>query len=77
MYEIFNTEHGLSYKDKGRAPYYARKSLPLATAGLMMIAYRASSARYYVGSARGQKILNRTSGSVMIGAGAYLVSSGS
>ncbi len=46
-------------------------------AGLMMIAYGASSARYYVRSARGQKILNRTSGSVMIGAGAYLVSSGS
>lgn len=46
-------------------------------AGLMMIAYGASSARRYVRSTRGQKILNRTSGSVMIGAGAYLVSSGS
>ena len=46
-------------------------------AGLMMIAYGASSARRYVRSPRGQKILNRTSGSVMIGAGAYLVSSGS
>ena len=45
--------------------------------GLMMIAFGASSARRYVRSARGQKILNRTSGSVMIGAGAYLVSSGS
>ena len=45
--------------------------------GLMMIAYGASSARRYVRSARGQKLLNRTSGSVMIGAGAYLVSSGS
>ena len=45
-------------------------------AGLMMIAYGASSARRYVRSTRGQKILNRTSGSVMIGAGAYLVSSG-
>ena len=45
--------------------------------GLMMIAFGASSARHYVRSTRGQKILNRTSGSVMIGAGAYLVSSGS
>ncbi len=45
--------------------------------GLMMIAYGASSARRYVRSTQGQKILNRTSGSVMIGAGAYLVSSGS
>jgi len=45
--------------------------------GLMMIAFGASSARRYVRSARGQKILKRTSGSVMIGAGAYLVSSGS
>ena len=45
--------------------------------GLMMIAFGASSARRYVRSERGQKILNRTSGSVMIGAGAYLVSSGS
>lgn len=45
--------------------------------GLMMVAFGASSARRYVRSTRGQKILNRTSGSVMIGAGAYLVSSGS
>lgn len=46
-------------------------------AGLTMIAYGASSARRLVRSDSGQKILNRTSGSVMIGAGAYLVSSGS
>ena len=45
-------------------------------AGLMLIAAGASSARRYVRSPRGQKTLNRTAGSVMIGAGSYLVSSG-
>jgi len=45
-------------------------------AGLMLIAVGASSARRYVRSERGQKTLNRTAGSVMIGAGTYLVSSG-
>ena len=45
-------------------------------AGLMLIAAFASSARRYVDSPRGQKTLNRTAGSVMIGAGGYLVSSG-
>ena len=45
--------------------------------GIMMVAFGASSARRYVRSARGHKMLNRTSGSVMIGAGAYLVSSSS
>lgn len=44
-------------------------------AGLMLIAAGASSARRYVRSQRGQKTLNRTAGSVMIGAGTYLVSS--
>lgn len=43
--------------------------------GLMMIAVGASSARRYIHSTRGQKVLNRTSGSIMIGAGAYLASS--
>ncbi len=45
-------------------------------AGLMLIALGAASARRYVHSERGQKTLNRTAGSVMIGAGTYLVSSG-
>lgn len=45
-------------------------------AGLMLIATGASSARRYVRSERGHKTLNRTAGSVMIGAGTYLVSSG-
>jgi len=45
-------------------------------AGLMLIAAGASSARRYVQSERGHKTLNRTAGSVMIGAGTYLVSSG-
>lgn len=44
--------------------------------GLMMIAIGASCARHYMHSPRGQKALNRTAGSVMIGAGAYLASSG-
>ena len=44
-------------------------------AGLMMIAIGASTARRYFHSQRGQKNLNRTSGSIMIGAGAYLASS--
>ncbi len=45
-------------------------------AGLMMIAVGASSARRYMNSPEGQKALIRTAGSVMIGAGAYLFSSG-
>lgn len=45
-------------------------------AGLMLIAAGASSARRYVRSPRGQKVLNLTAGSVMIGAGSYLASSG-
>lgn len=44
-------------------------------AGLMLIAIGASTARRYIHSPRGQKNLNRTSGSIMIGAGAYLASS--
>lgn len=44
-------------------------------AGLMLIAALASSLRHYVRSETGQKTLNRTAGSAMIGAGAYLVSS--
>lgn len=44
--------------------------------GLMMIAIGASSARRYIHSPRGQKALNRSAGSVMVGAGAYLVSIG-
>jgi threonine/homoserine/homoserine lactone efflux protein len=42
--------------------------------GLMLIAAGAASARYYFRSERGAKTLNRSAGSVMIGAGAYLVS---
>ncbi len=42
--------------------------------GLMLIAAGAASARRYVRSPRGQKVLNRTAGSVMIGAGTYLIS---
>ncbi len=45
-------------------------------AGLMMIAIGASSARRYIHSPRGQKALNRTAGGIMVGAGAYLASSG-
>lgn len=44
--------------------------------GLMMIAFSAASARRYVRSERGQKVLNRTAGSVMIGAGTSLFGSG-
>ena len=44
--------------------------------GLMMIAAGASSARRYVRSARGERMLNRSAGSIMIGAGAYLFGSG-
>lgn len=44
-------------------------------AGLMLIAAGASSARHYFRSPRGAKALNRSAGAVMIGAGAYLVSS--
>lgn len=43
-------------------------------AGLMGIAVGAASARRYIHSPRGQKALNRTSGGIMIGAGAYLAS---
>lgn len=43
-------------------------------AGLMGIAVGAASARRYIRSPRGQKALNRTSGGIMIGAGAYLAS---
>lgn len=42
--------------------------------GLMMIAVFASSARNYIHSPRGQKILNRTSGGIMVGAGTFLAS---
>jgi threonine/homoserine/homoserine lactone efflux protein len=42
--------------------------------GLMMIAIVASSTRRYIHSPRGQKALNRASGGIMIGAGAYLAS---
>ncbi len=45
-------------------------------AGLMLIAAGASSARRYIHSPRGQKTLNRTAGTVMIGAGTFLASSG-
>ena len=44
-------------------------------AGLMMIAIGASTARRFINSQSGQKNLNRASGSIMIGAGAYLASS--
>ena len=44
-------------------------------AGLMMFAAGASTARRYIHSPRGQKTLSRTSGGIMIGAGAYLASS--
>jgi len=44
-------------------------------AGLMGIAAGAASARYYFRSPQGAKTLNRSAGSVMIGAGAYLISS--
>ena len=43
-------------------------------AGLMMIAAGASAARRYISSPQGQKTLNRSAGSLMIGAGAYLFS---
>ena len=43
--------------------------------GLMMIAIGTSSTRRYIHLPRGQKALNRTSGGIMIGAGAYLASS--
>lgn len=46
-------------------------------AGLMMIAIGASSVRKYLKSPHAIKKLNRTAGSIMIGAGAYLVYSGS
>lgn len=45
-------------------------------AGLMMIATGAASARRYFITPQGKKVLNRSAGSVMIGAGAYLISSG-
>lgn len=43
-------------------------------AGLMLIAAGAASARNYFRSPQGARTLNRTAGSVMIGAGAYLAS---
>lgn len=43
-------------------------------AGLMLIAACASSARHYVRSQQGHKTLNRTAGSIMVGAGLYLIS---
>jgi len=46
-------------------------------AGLMMVAIGASSVRKHLKSQRAIQNLNRTAGSVMIGAGAYLVYSGS
>lgn len=45
-------------------------------AGLMMIAAGASAARRFIHSSQGQKTLNRTAGSVMIGAGTFLASNG-
>ena len=45
-------------------------------AGLMLIAVGAASARQYFRSEKGARTLNRTAGSVMIGAGAYLASRG-
>lgn len=44
--------------------------------GLMLVARGASSARRFMDSSRGRKLLNRTSGSVMIGAGIFLASGG-
>ncbi len=44
-------------------------------AGLMLIAAGAASARRYIRSPKGHKTLNRTAGSLMIGAGTYLASS--
>ena len=44
--------------------------------GLMMIASGASSARCHFATPQGTKTLNRSAGSVMIGAGAYLIFSG-
>jgi len=44
--------------------------------GLMIVAFGASSARRYMTSSSGRKTLNRIFGSVMIGAGVYLASSG-
>ena len=46
-------------------------------AGLMMVAIGASSVRQYLKSTRAIQYLNRTAGSIMIGAGVYLVYSGS
>ncbi|PLX87394.1 MAG: LysE family translocator [Desulfuromonas sp.] len=53
----------------------AMLTLVALMAGLMLIAAGATSARYYFRSPRGAKTLNRSAGAVMIGAGAYLVSS--
>ena len=44
--------------------------------GLMLVACGAASARRLLDSPRGRKALNRTAGTVMIGAAAYLASSG-
>lgn len=43
-------------------------------AGLMLIAFGASSARSYFRSQQGAKNFNRSAGSIMIGAGVYLIS---
>ena len=45
--------------------------------GLMLVAIGASSIRNYLKSTRAIKYLNRTAGGIMIGAGAFLVYSGS
>ena len=44
--------------------------------GLMMVSYGASSVRQYLKSEKAVKSLNRTAGSIMIGAGIFLVSRG-
>ncbi len=46
-------------------------------AGLMLVSVGASSIRNYLKSSRAIKNLNRTAGSIMVGAGAFLVYSGS
>jgi threonine/homoserine/homoserine lactone efflux protein len=45
-------------------------------AGLMLVSVAASSVRRYLKSGKALKRLNRTAGSIMIGAGAFLVSRG-
>ena len=46
-------------------------------AGLMLVSVGASSVRRYLKSESALKKLNRTAGSIMIGAGLFLVSRGS